>query len=95
MDFNINNFRDLYFVSKSHNLPKIDGGFWVREAFKKKNPKKVWNFPNRGGGSWPIPNFFFEFFGFFLKALGKHWKWSDSSRNAKKKNSFLCGGGTL
>ena len=27
-DFNINNFRDLYFVSKFHNLPKFDGGFW-------------------------------------------------------------------
>ena len=40
----------------------------------------------------PIPNFFFDFFGFSLKPLGKHWKWSDSSRNAKKKNSLLCGG---
>ena len=29
MDFNINNFRDLYFVSKFHNLPKFDSGFWV------------------------------------------------------------------
>ena len=29
MDFNINNFRDLYFVSKFHNLPKFDVGFWV------------------------------------------------------------------
>ena len=62
----------------------------------KKKPKKVWNFPNPGGrGSMPIPNFFFDFFGFFLKALVKHWKWSDSSRNAKKKNSFLYRGGTL
>ena len=44
------------------------------------------------GGSGPIPNFFLDFLGFFLKALGKHWKWPDSSRNAKKKNSLLCGG---
>ena len=29
MDININNFRDLYFVSKFHNLPNFDGGFWV------------------------------------------------------------------
>ena len=29
MDFNINNFRDLNFASKFHNLPKFDGGFWV------------------------------------------------------------------
>ena len=29
MDFNINNFKDLYFESKFHNLPKFDGGFWV------------------------------------------------------------------
>ena len=28
-------------------------------------------------------------------ALGEHWKWSDSSRNAKKKISLLWGGGTL
>ena len=35
---------------------------------------------------------FLDFLGFFLKALGKHWKWPDSSRNAKKKNSLLCGG---
>ena len=27
--------------------------------------------------------------------MGKHWKWSDSSRNAKKKISLLWGGGTL
>ena len=27
----------------------------------------------------------FDFLGFFLKAFGKHWKWSDSSRNVKKK----------
>ena len=39
----------------------------------------------------PIPNFFFDFFGFSLKPLGKHWKWSDSSRNAKKKNHFCIG----
>ena len=55
----------------------------IREAFKKKT-KKVWNFPNRA-----IPNFFLDFFGFFLKPLGKHWKWPDSSRNAKKKISLL------
>ena len=58
----------------------------------KKKPKKFGNFPNWGGGSWPIPNFFLDFLGFFLKALGKHCKWPDSSRNAKKKNSLLCGG---
>ena len=29
MDFNINNFKDLYFESKFHNLPKFDGGFLV------------------------------------------------------------------
>ena len=29
MDFNINNFRDINFVSKFHNLPKFDSGFWV------------------------------------------------------------------
>ena len=66
-----------------------------REAFKKK-PKKSLEFSKPGGrGSRPIPNFFFDYFGFFLKALGKHWKWSDSSRNAKKKISLLWGGGTL
>ena len=59
----------------------------IREALKKK-PKKFGNFPNRGG-SRPNPNFFLDFFGFFLKALGKHWKWPDSSRNAKKKISLL------
>ena len=58
----------------------------IREAFKKKNPKK---FGNLEMGSWLNPNFFLDFFGFFLKALGKHWKWPDSSRNAKKKNSLL------
>ena len=39
--------------------------------------------------------FFLDILGFFLKALGKYWKWSDSSRNAKKKISLLWGGGTL
>ena len=36
--------------------------------------------------------FFLDFLGFFLKALGKHWKWPDSSRNAKKKISLLWWG---
>ena len=36
-----------------------------------------------------------DYFGFFLKPMGKHWKWSDSSRNAKKKISLLWGGGSL
>ena len=68
----------------------------LREAFRKKNPKKVWNFPNRGGGGLcQFQTFFLIFFGFSLKPLGKHWKWSDSSRNAKKKISLLWGGGTL
>ena len=57
----------------------------------KKKPKKSLEFSKPGGGPWPIPNFFFDYFGFFLKALGKHWKWSDSSRNAKKKISLLWG----
>ena len=65
-------------------------------SLQKKKPKKSLEFSKPGGrGSMPIPNFFFDFFGFSLKPLGKHWKWSDSSRNAKKKNSFLYRGGTL
>ena len=68
---------------------------FIREALKKK-PKKSLEFSKPGeGGGRPIPNFFLDFFGFFLKALGKHGKWSDSSRNAKKKISLLWGGGTL
>ena len=54
--------------------------------------KKKFGIFHGGGGSGPIQNFFFVFFGFFLKAMGKHWKWSDSSRNAKKKISLLWGG---
>ena len=47
--------------------------------------KKVWKISKLGGrGSWPIPNFFLDFLGFFPKAMGKHWKWPNSSRNAKK-----------
>ena len=34
---------------------------------------------------------FFCFFLFSLKVLGKHWKWSDSSRNATKKFHFCVG----
>ena len=37
MVFNINNFKDLYFESKFHNLPKFDGGFWepLQNTIKK------------------------------------------------------------
>ena len=64
-------------------------------SLQKKNQKKFGIFQTGGGGPRPIPNFFLFFWGGFLKALGKHWKWSDSSRNAKKKISLLWGGGTL
>ena len=95
-----NQFQATYFQSPDRfsdgddNTVSTSSPIWshVREAFKKKNPKKFGNFPNRGGGSWPNPNFFLDFFGFFLKPLGKHWKWPDSSRNAKKKISLLWGG---
>ena len=71
-------------------------GDGCKGSLQKKKPKKSLEFSKPGGrGSMPIPNFFFDFFGFSLKPLGKHWKWSDSSRNAKKKNSFLYRGGTL
>ena len=31
----INNSRDIYFVTKFHNLPKFDGGFWVNTNLQK------------------------------------------------------------
>ena len=42
----------------------------IREAFKK---------------NLKIQTFFLDFIGFFLKVLGKFWKWPG---NAKKKNHF-------
>ena len=52
-------------------------------------------FSNYKGGEEGSVKFgkFPNFLGFFPKALGKHWKWPDSSRNAKKKISLLCVGG--
>ena len=43
-----------------------DGENTLREAFRKKNPKKVWNFPNRGGGGLgQFQTFFLIILGFF------------------------------
>ena len=70
----------------------------IMEPFKKK-PYKILDISKPGGWGWGgLGNtklFFVDYFGFFLKALGKHWKWFGSSRNAKKYFSLLWGRGYL
>ena len=72
----------------SRNLILKQDFIIIKGSLQKKKTKKSLEFSKPGGrGSMPIPNFFFDFFRFSLKPLGKHWKWSDSSRNSEKKIS--------
>ena len=67
----------------------------VREAFKKKNPKKFGNFPNRGG-VFANSKLFFGFFRVFSKSIGKTLQMAWFIQKCKeKKFTFVWGGGTL
>ena len=63
----------------------------IREAFKKK-PKKVWNFPNKGGGSRPIPNFFLIIF-WLTKSIEKTLEMVWFIQKCKEKYFTFVGGG--
>ena len=75
-------------VSDIDKLFKITNKVCYFGKPSKKKKQKSLEFSKWVGGLSKI-----QFLGFFLKPMGKHWKWSDSSRNAKKKISLLWVGG--